>query len=218
LRDELKAANQQLMEAGQTVAKHEPARPKLPGRPAKRDDLAAGTLVIVPRLGRAEVSATPAENAVDVEVRIGPMRAFVPIADVLIDTHRAAAKAQKSRPDGPMGPGAVPGMHEAAKGTGGPGVQLINGAIDGRASARTPERTLDVRGMRVDEAVSSVDQFIDESLLAERDAGFIIHGHGTGALKQAIRAHLKAHKSVSKTRAGESNEGGDGVTVLLFGG
>jgi DNA mismatch repair protein MutS2 len=60
------------------------------------------------------------------------------------------------------------------------------------------------------------DHFIDESLLAERDAGFLIHGHGTGALKQAIRAHVKTHKAVSKTRPGEQNEGGDGVTVLLL--
>jgi DNA mismatch repair protein MutS2 len=226
LRDELKAANKQLLSAGQTIAIHEPARPKLPGRPAKREDLLAGTLVIVPRLGRAEVSSAPAPSADDVEVRIGPMRAFVPIADVLIDTHRSAARAQKARgAAAALGPSAVPGMLEPqpparAAVSGGPGaplgVPLINGAVDGRANARTPERTLDVRGMRVDEAVSAVDQFIDESLLAERDAGFIIHGHGTGALKQAIRVHLKSHKAVSKARAGESNEGGDGVTVLLL--
>lgn len=223
LRDELKAANKELVTAAQTLAKHEPARPKLPGRSAKREELVPGALVIVPRLGRAEVTAAPAEGAEDVEIRIGPMRAFVPILDVLIDTHRVAARAQKAQKDVAMGPGGVPGMLEQGGGAGGGGaggpggVALVNGAVDGRANARTPERTIDVRGMRVDEAVSAVDQFIDESLLAERDAGFIIHGHGTGALKQAIRTHLKTHKAVTKQRPGESNEGGDGVTVMLFG-
>lgn len=237
LREELAAASKQLMTAGQTVAKHEPARPKLPGRPAKREELVPGALVIVPRLGRAEVASAPMEGAQDVEIRLGPMRAFVPVLDVLIDTHRVAARHAKGREgrDGrdaiAMGPGGVPGMGEAGNGKPGlstapsagsstasaaGGVALVNGAVDGRASARTPERTLDVRGMRVDEAVSAVDAFIDESLLAERDAGFIIHGHGTGALKQAIRTHLKSHKAISKTRAGEANEGGDGVTVMLL--
>jgi DNA mismatch repair protein MutS2 len=225
LRDELAAAAKQLTAASQTVAKHEPARPKLPGRPAKREELVPGALVIVPRLGRAEVAAAPAEGSQDVEIRLGPMRAFVPVLDVLIDTHRVAARnARGAGKDVAMGPGGVPGMPEsptapaaAASGAGAPApLGLVNGAVDGRASARTPERTLDVRGMRVDEAVAAVEHFIDESLLAERDAGFVIHGHGTGALKQAIRAHLKSHKAVSKTRPGEANEGGDGVTVMLF--
>ena len=230
LREELRAANKQLAEVGAEVARHEPARPKLPGRPAKPGELVPGTLVIVPRLGRAEIATAPLEGAQDVEVRLGPMRAFVPIRDVMIDTHRAAARAVRNKQEVPMGPAVVPGMGgELGGGTGGlggvvagpggpGGVALINGAADGRATARTPERTLDVRGMRVDEAVSAVDQFIDESLMAERDAGFIIHGHGTGALKQAIRMHVRTHKAVPKSRAGEQNEGGDGVTVLLFGG
>lgn len=225
LRDELRQAQKLLAEQSATVAKHEPARPKLPGRVAKRHELVPGALVIVPRLGRAEIATAPVEGAQDVEIRLGPMRAFVPIADVLIDTHRAAARAAKAKQEVPMGPIPVAGMGgELGGGTGGlggvvsgpGGVALVNGVVDGKVSGRTPERTLDVRGMRVDEAVSAVDQFIDESLLAERDAGFIIHGHGTGALKQAIRTHVKTHKAVSKSRPGEQNEGGDGVTVLLM--
>ncbi|MEZ4362470.1 MAG: Smr/MutS family protein [Kofleriaceae bacterium] len=216
LRDELREVSKKLAAAGQEVARREPPRPKLPGRAPKREELVPGALVIVPRLGRAEVAAAPSASATDVEVRLGPMRAFVPIAEVLIDTHRAAARAQRrdeprARDDDAAG---------AARGRSAPaaGVALVDGAVDGRATARTPERTLDVRGMRVDEAVTAVDHFIDESLLAERDAGFIIHGHGTGALKQAIRGHVKGHKAVSRARAGEANEGGDGVTVLLLSG
>ncbi|MBK7540020.1 MAG: Smr/MutS family protein [Myxococcales bacterium] len=232
-REELRSAGKQLGGAAQELARHEPARPRLPGRASRREELVVGALVIVPRLGRAEVASVPAADADTVEVRLGPMRAFVPIADVLIDTHRTAARAQKARGEEvAMGPSGVPGMAGtgaraagasvdgvgAGAAPGGPAVALVNGAVDGRANARTPERTLDVRGMRADEAVSALDRFIDESLLADRDAAFIIHGHGTGALKQAVRQHAKGHKAITRFRPGEAGEGGDGVTVLLLGG
>lgn len=215
MRDELREAQKQLATSAQDVARLEPPRPKLPGRAAKRDELVAGALVIVPRLGRAELAATPAPEADTVEVRLGPMRAFVPVSDVLIDTHRTAARAARGRGEEvALGPLAVPGAAPAA----GAKVQLVDGAVDGKMSARTPDRTIDVRGMRADEAVSALDRFIDESLLAERDGAFVIHGHGTGALKNAVRQHVKGHKAISRFRPGEASEGGDGVTVLVLAG
>jgi DNA mismatch repair protein MutS2 len=86
----------------------------------------------------------------------------------------------------------------------------------GRANARTIDTTVDVRGNRVDEAVAQVDRFLDESLLAGRDAIFVIHGHGTGALRTAVRSHLASHKAIDKFRPGEQSEGGDGVTVAFL--
>jgi DNA mismatch repair protein MutS2 len=86
----------------------------------------------------------------------------------------------------------------------------------GRANARTLDTTLDVRGNRADEAVAQVDRFVDESLLAGRDAIFVVHGHGTGALRSAIRSHLQTHKCIEKLRPGEQAEGGDGVTVAFL--
>jgi DNA mismatch repair protein MutS2 len=53
-------------------------------------------------------------------------------------------------------------------------------------------------------------------LLAGRDAVFIVHGHGTGALRSAIRTHLGHHHGIEKYRAGEQAEGGDGVTVAFL--
>ena len=96
-------------------------------------------------------------------------------------------------------------------------VQLIDGVpAGGRANARTLDTTLDVRGNRADEAVAQVDRFVDESLLAGRDAIFVVHGHGTGALRSAIRSHLQTHKCIEKLRPGEQAEGGDGVTVAFL--
>ena len=52
--------------------------------------------------------------------------------------------------------------------------------------------------------------------MASRDTIFIIHGHGTGALRNAVRSHLHGHKAIQTYRPGEPNEGGDGVTVAFL--
>ncbi len=72
----------------------------------------------------------------------------------------------------------------------------------------------DLRGKRVDEALEEVIDFLDQAILANHQRVCIIHGHGTGALKSAIRDYLKDSPYVSHFRAGELSEGGDGVTVV----
>ncbi len=52
--------------------------------------------------------------------------------------------------------------------------------------------------------------------MAGRDTVFVIHGHGTGALRTAVRQHLQSHKAIDTLRAGEQSEGGDGVTVAFL--
>jgi DNA mismatch repair protein MutS2 len=86
----------------------------------------------------------------------------------------------------------------------------------GKAGARSIDTTIDVRGTRADEAIAQVDRFIDEALMASRETIWVVHGHGTGALRAAIRAHLSGHRGIDKIRAGEQNEGGDGVTVAFL--
>ncbi|WP_338264291.1 endonuclease MutS2 [Corallococcus caeni] len=72
----------------------------------------------------------------------------------------------------------------------------------------------DVRGMRADDALAELETFLDQGLRKGEEAALIIHGHGTGALKQAIRDHLAASPYIRMFRPGESHEGGDGVTVV----
>jgi DNA mismatch repair protein MutS2 len=78
---------------------------------------------------------------------------------------------------------------------------------------RTDSNTLDLRGERVDAALVKLEQFLDECLLASTSPVMIIHGHGTGAVKEAVRHYLTKSKYVSKFRPGETYEGADGVTV-----
>ncbi len=201
--EDVKAATRKLVEPGSLVAQHEPKRQLPPGTPATPDKMVQGAPVIVPRLGRAEVvSLMPDEK---VEVRVGQMRAIVPIKDVLLDSHRAARRAAERN--------AAPAIEPPQQ----PPIQLVEGMpAGGRANARTIDTTVDVRGNRVDEAVAQVDRFVDESLMAGRDTVFVIHGHGTGALRSAVRQHLQTHKAIDTVRPGEQSEGGDGVTVAFL--
>ncbi|MCS7202858.1 MAG: endonuclease MutS2 [Thermodesulfovibrio sp.] len=73
---------------------------------------------------------------------------------------------------------------------------------------------VDVRGLRVDEAVSKLERFINDILLADLSVGIIIHGVGKGVLRDAIRDYLKEHPLVKSFRKGDHEEGGDGVTIF----
>ncbi|MGH7229326.1 MAG: Smr/MutS family protein, partial [Nitrospiraceae bacterium] len=73
---------------------------------------------------------------------------------------------------------------------------------------------LDVRGRTAEEALDLTISALDRAALAGAPFLRIIHGHGTGRLKAALRDYLKASPYVSTFRAGERAEGGDGVTIV----
>ena len=77
---------------------------------------------------------------------------------------------------------------------------------------------VDVRGMRVDEALRALDLELDRCLRAGEETVHVLHGHGSGALKAAVREHLARSPYVSRARAAEQHEGGDGVTVAELAG
>ena len=76
--------------------------------------------------------------------------------------------------------------------------------------------TLDVRGTLVDDAIEQVHTFLDRAGRARLYQVTIIHGHGTGALKRAIRGFLGTAKADWYYRPGERTEGGDGVTMVYL--
>ncbi|KMY30227.1 recombination and DNA strand exchange inhibitor protein [Lysinibacillus xylanilyticus] len=73
---------------------------------------------------------------------------------------------------------------------------------------------LDLRGERYEDAIIRTEKYIDDALLANYGRVSIIHGVGTGALRQGIQSYLKKHKRVKSFRFGEAGEGGLGVTVV----
>ena len=80
-----------------------------------------------------------------------------------------------------------------------------------RTESAMPE--LDIRGMAVDEALPVLDIFLDNAMLANLPSVRIIHGKGTGVLRNAVREHLRSCKQVKRFRLGVYGEGEDGVTI-----
>ena len=73
---------------------------------------------------------------------------------------------------------------------------------------------LDLRGERYEDAIIRTEKYLDDALLSNYHQVSIIHGKGTGALRQGIQQYLKKHSRVKSYRFGESGEGGHGVTVV----
>jgi len=102
----------------------------------------------------------------------------------------------------------------AARGEAGAGTNV--GALR-LARARTVPMSLDLRGARVDEALGALGTYLEDASLAGLERVTVIHGLGTGALRDAVRSESAAHPLVTSIRAGEKGEGGDGVTIVTLG-
>jgi DNA mismatch repair protein MutS2 len=103
------------------------------------------------------------------------------------------------------------------EGEGGP---IQTGGVASVESEPKPDRDIpgkiDLRGMRVEEALPAVERYLDEALLSRREEVLIIHGHGTGALKKAVREWLSGCSFIQGHRPGDRYEGGDGATVVML--
>ncbi|MDH6364566.1 DNA mismatch repair protein MutS2 [Enterococcus sp. PF1-24] len=75
---------------------------------------------------------------------------------------------------------------------------------------------LDLRGKRYEEALNEVDQYLDAAILAGYPQVTIVHGKGTGALRQGITEYLKNHRSVGSYEFAPGNQGGNGATIVKF--
>ena len=74
--------------------------------------------------------------------------------------------------------------------------------------------SLDLRGIRVEEALDSLETYLDKASLVNLTPVTVIHGHGTGAMKSAVREFLSTSPYVKEFRPGYDGEGGDGVSVV----
>lgn len=81
-------------------------------------------------------------------------------------------------------------------------------------TVQTSYNTIDIRGKRVEEGIVLMENELDRMMRSGISAAIIIHGHGTGALKEAVRSTLKNSYYCDTFRNGEQSEGGDGVTIV----
>lgn len=205
-RDELKAARRAVREAktdaqleAARVAVEEAARvaeaarakePEVAAHGAPPASIAVGDRLFVPRLKlEAEVVEGPVRGKI--RVAAGPMKLWVDVADV----RGSASETARVEP--------VPAPREHTK-------------PRGRA-IRTADNTLDVRGLRVDDALSMVETFLDRLFGQEEPVAYIQHGVGSGALRDAVRELLgRSTRYVESFRDGSPDEGGNRLTVVTL--
>ncbi len=176
------------------------------------DSLRVGAPVLLTTLGaRGSVESKPKRG--EVTVAVGAMRTTVRLADIeLLGSAALAPQAGGARRSGRHSgtpARAAPPVSESA-----PGAAPM---APGPAASRTDGNTCNLRGQRVDDALAMLDAFVDRLMLQGEPAGFVLHGHGTGALKAAVRHHLGRHPSVARARAADPEDGGDAFTVLWIG-
>ena len=155
-------------------------------------DVKKGARVWVPKL-RADAEVIDVSGT-SVRVAAGALK-----LTVQLDELRASALAAEQESAGKGAPKRVQGA---------PKSEAIEPAM------QTSDNSCDLRGLRADDALSLANTFLDRSLNAGRRVAFLIHGHGTGALRDVIRKELRESRYVSTFRSGTSDEGGDGVTVV----
>ncbi len=85
---------------------------------------------------------------------------------------------------------------------------------DETMTLRIPERTIDLRGMRVEEGLEKLAVALDQAVLHGTPGLCIVHGMGTGAMREAARKAVKMNKQVKRFRSGRQGEGGDGATFV----
>ncbi|HUT77316.1 MAG TPA: Smr/MutS family protein, partial [Polyangia bacterium] len=162
----------------------------LPGRPAAPAELVVGARVFVPSLAAEAEIVSPARGG-RVEVQAGAVRVRAGI-----DGLRLLDQAPPGRK--PRARGRLAAAAEAA----------VRGDV-----VRTAETTIDLRGRTVDEGLAETEAFLDAALASGTEAVFVLHGHGTGALRDAVRRYLDGSRYVASHRPGQREEGGDGITV-----
>jgi DNA mismatch repair protein MutS2 len=138
-------------------------------------------------------------------------------AEVLVKGKRVRCRPEELAPAAPGRPG-TPSRRERRALL----AEEVSRPVPGRGKggdldesvAVPPE--LNLIGMRVEPALEELDAYIDRALLASRKQVRVVHGHGSGRLRQAVRDHLRGHRGIAEVRAGAPNEGGNGATVVTF--
>jgi DNA mismatch repair protein MutS2 len=132
-------------------------------------------------------------------------------AEVLVRGKRVRCKPEELAPAG----GSAPVLSKADRIAAESETRSRRNVRDVEESVSVPPE-LNLIGQRVEPALEELESYIDRALLAARKEIRIVHGHGSGRLRQAVRERLRAHRGVDSMRPGAPNEGGDGATVVML--
>ena len=147
-------------------------------------NLKAGEAVEVLSLNQQGTVVTPPDDKGNVEVQIGIMKVNVSVSTL----RRIEEKGQTNS------------------------MERSKSVKTRKAKAIKPE--LDIRGRNIEEGTFELDKYLDDAFISGLKEVYVIHGKGTGALREGIKSYLKGHRLVKSQRSGKYGEGGDGVTVV----
>ena len=201
MQEDLKEVDETVEEVSDRASPPEPGPAGLARVPA--DELSEGMEVYVHSYQREGTVTRYEEGDEEAQVQIGALKVEASLDELYFPSEEERRSHIRGDSSGQASGG---GGSEAEAG----------GETKGARVARTDQNTLDLRGMRVLEATDRLEGYLDEKFLDGFDGIFIIHGHGTGALKRAVRSHLMESPYIDDFRPGERDEGGDGVTVASF--
>ncbi len=154
--------------------------------PIKPEELAIGDRVKLLTLDQnGEVLSLPDDKG-DLTVKVGIMKINVNIAGLMLINDGTKKKKAKNR--------GYANMY--------------------RMKAQNISMSVNVQGQNLEDALMNVDKYIDDAYMAGLKEVTVIHGNGTGVLKEGLRRSFKSHKLVASYRKGAYNEGGDGVTIV----
>lgn len=140
--------------------------------------------VYVTTLNQKAVVISEPDSKGEVMVQVGIMKINVPLNKLMRDISKK----------------------KEAKKTG--GAQLVRQKVNSVASS------IDLRGQNLEEALYNIDKYLDDAYLANLEMVTLIHGKGTGVLREGIQSALRKHPYVKSIRTGDFGEGGSGVTVV----
>ncbi|HCP44518.1 MAG TPA: hypothetical protein DIU15_00550 [Deltaproteobacteria bacterium] len=179
-------------------------------------DIVVGGRVRVVRLGKdATVQSLP-DGRGRLTVDVGGLRMQVKASELEAarDSSPGDASGKEGSSKGSGGRGKKKGKGGRKRSGGGSSSSSAAPAGDIAHAFRSPGNTLDLRGHRVDEALPKIDGFLDSRLLAGERFAFVLHGLGTGVLRQVVRDHLSSSPYVGDFAPGTRAQGGDGITVV----
>lgn len=152
------------------------------------------------RLGeRVTVSTLNAEGVVtalgesDAEVQIGTIRMRARLSDLVRRASEQSSVISKQKAES--------------------GKQI---AESGRPNTKSPGMEVDLRGLMAEDALDKMERYLEQAFLSGLPFVRIIHGKGTGRLRQAVREALRGHEYIKSFEEGGSTEGGEGVTVAML--
>ena len=167
--------------------------------PAPAGPLRVGEKVVLRRLGNEGVIVALDED--QAEVQAGPLRMRVPLEELKRKLESAEEAAE------------APAVGIKEKRSSPPAVPEPPSGARRPLLAASPGIELDLRGQRAEDALDMLDRYLEKAIQAGLPFVRIIHGKGTGKLRQEVRAALKAHPHVVSFEEGGDKEGGAGVTV-----